>query len=45
MSEYWDKTMASYGNLISYPKMDPKYLKRPPFKYILSIFIECNKVV
>lgn len=43
MGEYWDKTIELYSSFISYPQMMPKYLKRPPFKYIFSIFAETNK--
>ena len=43
MSEYWDKTIELYSGFIEYPQVIPKYLKRPPFKYIFSIFEETNK--
>lgn len=44
MSDYWTETIKIYEGLISYPKLEDKYLKRPPFKYIFSIFTECMKV-
>ncbi len=43
MSEYWSRTQELYSPFISYPKMTDKLLKRPPFKYILQIFISTNK--
>lgn len=43
MSEYWEKTIELYQGFIDYPQIVPKYLKRPPFKYIFSIFFETNK--
>jgi hypothetical protein len=43
MSEYWKETIKQYEDFISYPKMDVKLLQRPPFKYILAIFLELEK--
>ena len=43
MGDYWDKTIELYSGFIEYPQMVPKYLKRPPFKYIFSIFYETNQ--
>ena len=43
MSEYWDKTIELYTGFIDYPQMVPKHLKRPPFKYIFTIFLETHK--
>jgi len=43
MTEYWSKTKELYTGYIDYPDMTDKLLKRPPFKYILSIFISVNK--
>ena len=43
MAEYWEKTIELYTGFIEYPQMTPKYLKRPPFKYIFSIFEETHK--
>ncbi len=44
MSDYWSDTIKSFEGLISYPKMEDKYLKRPPFRYIFQIFYECSKI-
>ena len=43
MGDYWEKTIELYPGFIEYPQMVPKYLKRPPFKYIFSIFLETHK--
>ena len=42
MSDYWTETINLYQDFIDYPQMVQKYLKRPPFKYILSIFVSLN---
>lgn len=34
MSDYWTETIKAFDGLIDYPKMEEKYLKWPPFKYI-----------
>ena len=39
---YWDKTISVYGKIIDYPTLTEKYLKRPPFKYILQIFLSLS---
>lgn len=44
MTDYWSETIKSFEGLISYPRLEEKYLKRPPFKYLFSIFVECMKV-
>jgi hypothetical protein len=44
MADYWTETIKAYDGLITYPKLEDKYLKRPPFKYIFSVFTECVKV-
>ncbi len=44
MADYWTETIKAYEGLITYPKLEDKYLKRPPFKYIFSIFVECMKL-
>lgn len=44
MTDYWSETIKEFDGLITYPKLEEKYLKRPPFKYILSIFQECCKI-
>lgn len=43
MSKFWEKTITAYSNLISYPNLEEKYLKRPPFRYLLQIFISLDK--
>lgn len=43
MERFWEKTIKTYENIITYPKLTEKYLKRPPFKYLLQIFISLNK--
>lgn len=42
MSEFWEKTIQTYGTFIDYPQLTEKYLKRPPFKYLFQIFISLN---
>jgi TRAF3-interacting protein 1 len=44
MSDYWTETIKAFDGLFSYPKLEEKYLKRPPFKYIFQIFLECSKI-
>ncbi len=44
MSDFWSETIKAYDGLITYPKLEEKYLKRPPFKYIFQIFYELSKV-
>ena len=34
MEDYWTETIKAFEGLITYPKLEEKYLKRPPFKYI-----------
>ena len=43
MEPFWDKTIKELSPLIDYPTLNKKYLKRPPFKYILQIFISLDK--
>jgi hypothetical protein len=43
MEPFWKKTIEELSPLISYPSLEKKYLKRPPFKYILQIFISLDK--
>lgn len=43
MTNFWEKTIKAYKNLITYPNLEEKYLKRPPFRYLLQIFISLDK--
>ena len=43
MEPFWEKTIKELSPLITYPTLNEKYLKRPPFKYILQIFISLDK--
>ena len=43
MEPFWIKTIEELSKLITYPTLNEKYLKRPPFKYILQIFISLDK--
>ncbi len=44
MADFWSETIKAFDGLISYPKLEEKYLKRPPFKYVFQIFFECYKI-
>lgn len=41
---YWEPTIEAFQGYITKPKLDEKLLKRPPFLYILQLFIEVRKV-
>lgn len=43
MEAFWEETIKQLSPLITYPTLNEKYLKRPPFKYLLQIFISLNK--
>ena len=34
----WKETADLFSKIITYPELSEKLLKRPPFKYILSIY-------
>lgn len=38
--EYWKETAEMFSSLFQNPKMTKKHLMRPPFKYILHIFLK-----
>ena len=40
---YWDATIEAFDGFITKPKLEGKYLKRPPFLFILHIYIETLK--
>ena len=43
MSDYWSKTGEMFEKLIDKPKMQEKYLKKPPPKFIYHIVINTMK--
>ena len=43
MSDYWKKTGEMFEKLIDKPKMQEKYLKKPPPKFIYHIVINTMK--
>ena len=42
MEEYAVPTMEAYQGFIDKPSMDAKYLNKPPFLYVLQIFLEVS---
>ena len=44
MGEYWKPTAEMFSSLFTNPKMTKKHLMRPPFKYILHIFMKTMQV-
>lgn len=40
---YWDATIEAFEGFITKPKLEEKLLKRPPFLFILHIYLETMK--